>query len=249
MSKIRHDGALIRTFGVTFLSPQTVVYPVTGWDQLIYATQGVLTVRTDAGVWVLPAQRALWVPDGVAHSLHIGREASLRSLYLRARQARQLPRACCAVNVSPLLRELILTCVHHGALLTREPAHRRLAAVLRDQLRTLPSVPLQLPQPADVRARRMAEVLRETPASSLPAAAIVCGTSLRTLERLFRDETAMPLGAWFRRLRLQLALEHLAAGASVAAAAQQCGYNSASAFVSMFRRELGVTPGHYLDSV
>lgn len=249
MSKTRHDGALVRTFGVTFLSPQTVVYPVSGWDQMIYATEGVISVQTGSGIWVLPAQRALWVPDGVAHSLHIGRQASLRSLYLRARQVRQLPRTCCAVNVPPLLRELILVCVQHGALLAREPAHRRLAAVLRDQLRMLPSAPLQLPQPADVRARRMAEALRAAPASSLGAAAALCETGLRTLERLFLAETAMPLGAWFRRLRLQLALEHLAAGASVADAARQCGYNSASAFVSMFRRELGVTPGHYFAGV
>ncbi len=248
MPKIRHDGALVRTFGVTFLSPQTIVYPVRGWDQLIYAAQGVLTVHTGTGTWVLPAQRALWVPDGVEHSLHIGAAASLRSLYFRARQARQLPRACCAVNVSPLLRELILACVALGALSAVEPAHRRLAAVLFDQLKILPAVPLQLPPPQDPRATQLAQILRLTPSMSLSAAALACRTGLRTLERLFREETHMPLGAWFRRLRLQLALEHLAAGATVSQAAQLSGYNSPSAFISMFRRELGVTPNQYLAS-
>lgn len=245
MSKIRHDGALVRTFGVTFLSPQTIEYPVRGWDQLIYSTEGVLTVQTSAGSWVLPPQRALWVPDGIPHRLLIGSTASLRSLYFRARAARHLPRQCCAVNVSPLLRELILTCVNLGALAARKPAHRRLAAVLFDQLRALPSVPLQLPQPRDPRACRMALVLRQSPQSSLSAAAARAGASLRTLERLFRQETHLPLGAWFRRLRLQLAMEHLAAGGTVAEAAQTCGYSAASAFVCMFRRELGATPGHY----
>jgi AraC-like DNA-binding protein len=247
MAKIRHDGALVRTFGVTFLSPQTVVYPVSGWDQLIYATHGVLTVETGSGVWVLPAQRALWVPDGVEHSLHIGRAASLRSLYFRTLAARQLPRTCCAVNVSPLLRELILTTVRLGALASRKPSHRRLAGVLLDQLRTLPSVPLQLPQPVDPRACEMARNLRKHPDRGLPAAAKASGTSLRTLERLFRDETGMALGAWFRRLRLQLALESLAAGSTVTDTARECGYNGVSAFVSMFRRELGVTPARYFS--
>ena len=245
MSKIRHHGALLRTFVVTFLAPQTLEYPVNGWDQLIYATEGVLTVHTGSSSWVLPAQRALWVPDGTPHRLQIGRAASLRSLYFRARSARQLPRHCCAVNVSPLLREIILTCVNLGALLSRRAAHRRLAGVLFDQLRALPSVPLQLPQPQDPRACRLALELRKSPAASLAAAAGFCGTSLRTLERLFREETAMPLGAWFRRLRLQLAMEQLAAGASITEAASACGYSGASAFVAMFRRELGVTPGHY----
>lgn len=245
MSKIRHDGALVRTFGVTFLSPQKIEYPVAGWDQLIYATQGVVAIHTASGVWVLPAHRALWVPDGIAHTLHITTAASLRSLYFRARQARQLPRNCCAVNVPPLLRELILECVRLGALLSRKPVHRRLAAVILDQLQTLPAVPLQLPQPREPRACRMAEVLRQTPGCSLPAAARVCGASVRTLERIFQEETGMPLGAWLRRLRLQLALERLAGGVSVTQVATECGYNAPSAFVSMFRRELGVTPGRY----
>ena len=55
----------------------------------------------------------------------------------------------------------------------------------------------------------------------------------------------MPLGAWFRRLRLQLALERLAAGATTTDAARHSGYNSPSAFISMFRRALGVTPNQY----
>ena len=218
-----------------------------GWDQLIYATEGVLTVDTEVGSWVLPAQRALWVPDGVRHRLEIRKAAELRCLYFRRLVARQLPRNCCAVNVSPLLRELILACVAEGALLSRVPKHRRLAGVVMDQLRVLPAVPLQLPLPQDERACRMVEVLRRAPGLSLPEAAGRCGTGLRTLERLFRLETGMALGAWFRRLRVQIALEGLAGGASVAGAARACGYNGASAFVSMFRRELGVTPGQLMD--
>jgi AraC-like DNA-binding protein len=247
MRKTRHDGALIRTFGVTFHSPQTVEYPVEGWDQLIYATEGVLTVHTDSGTWALPAQRALWVPDGVRHRLQIGGPVSLRSLYFRARTARRLPRRCCAVNVSPLLKELIVACINLGALSSRKPSHRRLAGVVLDQLTILPSVPLQLPQPKNLRARRMAGILATIPHTSLSDAAERCGASLRTLERLFRAETEMPLGAWFRRLRLQLAVERLAAGATVSEAADSCGYNGPSAFVAMFRRELGVTPGRFLN--
>lgn len=247
MRKFRHDGSLVRTFGVTFLSPQTVMYPVRGWDQLIYAAQGVVTVETATGAWVLPAHRALWVPDGTEHSIHAGGLVSLRSLYFRARRARRLPRACCAVNVPSLLRELILVCVDLGALDARRPVHRRLAGVVMDQLKELPSTPLQLPQPQDTRAREMAQLLRRSPDRGLAEAAGACGAGLRTMERLFREETGMPLGAWLRRLRLQLALEHLAGGASVNEAARVCGYKGASAFVAMFRRELGVTPGRYFE--
>jgi len=184
------------------------------------------------------------LPDHQAAAL--SQQAAAQGVSLRDRQARQLPRACCAVNVSPLLRELILACVALGALSALDPAHRRLAGVLFDHLKTLPTVPLQLPPPKDPRAVRLAQILRQTPGVSLSAAALACRTSLRTLERLFREETHLPLGAWFRRLRLQLALERLAAGATVTEAARHSGYNGPGAFISMFRRELGVTPNQYL---
>ena len=83
--------------------------------------------------------------------------------------------------------------------------------------------------------------------SSLPAIAKQSGTGLRTLERLFHHDTGMPLGAWLRRLRLQLAMESLAAGATVTESAHASGYNSPSAFVAMFRREMGVTPARYFS--
>jgi len=94
----------------------------------------------------------------------------------------------------------------------------------------------------------MAHLLRDSPHGGLSSAARSAGASIRTLERLFREETGMSLGAWLRRLRLQLALEQLAAGASVTEAARAGGYNGPSAFVAMFRRELGTTPGRYFGS-
>ncbi|MBM3759564.1 MAG: AraC family transcriptional regulator [Acidobacteria bacterium] len=248
MSKIRHDGSIIRTFGVTFHSSQTLQYSVFGWDQLIYAMEGVLAVQVSEGVWTLPAHRALWVPDGVEHSIHIAHSASMRSLYFRAGSIRHLPRRSSALNVSPLLRELISACIELGALSSRKPAHRRLAAVILDQMKTIPSVPLQLLMPKDPRAVAVAVYLRGNPAASLSQAAAHSGSSLRTLERLFESETRMPLGAWARRLRIQVALEFMASGSAVGEAAMRCGYNSPSAFISMFRRELGVTPGAYLGT-
>ncbi|MFC7587436.1 cupin domain-containing protein [Nonomuraea antimicrobica] len=35
--------------------------------QIVYACRGVLSVTTDAGTWVAPANRAIWVPSGTVH--------------------------------------------------------------------------------------------------------------------------------------------------------------------------------------
>src|ERR1700758_3331105 len=67
-------------------------------DQLVYASRGVMTVRTGAGTWVVPAQRAVWIPAGVAHSVRMSGTVSMRTIYLRARMVQCLPRACCVIN-------------------------------------------------------------------------------------------------------------------------------------------------------
>jgi AraC-like DNA-binding protein len=75
-----------------------------------------------------------------------------------------------------------------------------------------------------------------------------CGTSRRTMERLFRAETGMSLGQWQRRQTLLHALRRLAASENVTGVAGELGYNSASAFIAMFRRELGQTPKRYFEA-
>lgn len=249
MSNLRQppaDSAAVRTFGVTFHSPARLSYPAPGWDQLIHAAQGSLTVHTAQGLWVLAARRALWVPAGVEHEIEVRGPAALRSLYFREYAARSLPRECRAVNITPLLGELILRAVNLGALDRTVPPQRRLAAVLLDELQALPAVPLQLPMPADPRAAKAASLLRSNPSTGLTTAlARQSGASTRTLERLFRFETGVSAGKWIRRMRLLRALELLGEGLPVTETAARCGYTSTSAFVSMFRKELGTTPGSY----
>src|SRR5579864_4867060 len=77
-------------------------------DQLVYASRGVMTVRTGDGTWVVPTHRAVWIPAAVPHTITMSGTVAMRTLYLRPKLARALPRCCCVVSVSPLLKELIL---------------------------------------------------------------------------------------------------------------------------------------------
>jgi AraC-like DNA-binding protein len=218
--------------------------------QLVYASRGVMTVHTEAGTWVVPAHRAVWVPPDTEHRISMSGEVEMRTVYL----ARDLPLAdvshCSVVNVSPLLRELILHAVERAPLYQTVPAHANLIGLLVDQLQALPAVPLQLPAPRDARAKRAAEWLRRNPsdAASLERIARRAGASKRTLERLFLRETGMSFGLWRQQLRLMQALERLAAGESVTEVALAVGYESTSAFISRFRQVLGTTPGRYYGS-
>ena len=238
----------IRSYAVELSTAHTIhKHSHDDWHQLIYASRGVMTVNTTTGSWVVPSRRAVWVPAGVEHEVEMSATVSVRTLYIRAGLSASLPRSCCVVSVSPLLRELILRTVDIGMLNRTVPAHKHLIDVILDQFHTLPTIPLSLPMPADVRALRVAELLRAHPGDAQPLEQLArnIGASKRTIERLFQTETEMTFGKWRQQLRMLHALRLLAAGENVTTAALEVGYDSTSAFISAFKLAVGTTPGRY----
>jgi transcriptional regulator GlxA family with amidase domain len=111
-------------------------------------------------------------------------------------------------------------------------------------------LPLFVPMPRDARALNVARLLQADPAreDDIGALAKQAGASVRTLQRLFRDETGMRFVEWRQRLRLLQAITLLEQGASVTEAGAAAGYASTSAFVVMFRSQMGDTPHRYARS-
>jgi AraC-like DNA-binding protein len=240
----------VRTFPVTLLHDHTLASHAHEWDQLTYATAGVLRVSTADASWVVPPHRAVWVPAGVAHTEQMFAPVSVRNLYLAPKLAKALPRDCRTLNVSALLRELILHISRQGALDRKRPVQARLIAVLLDQMTDVSDVPLQLPLPRDPRALRVASILQSEPAETATVAGLArkAGASRRTIERLFVEETAMTVAEWRRRLRLLHAVRLLAEGEPVTSVSLASGYSSVSAFISVFKRAFGATPSRYTAS-
>lgn len=214
-------------------------------DQVVYACKGVMTVRTSAGTWVVPTQRAVWIPAKTPHSLVMSGAVSMRTVYLRARLVKGLPRACCVVNVAPLLQHLILHLCTYKTLSRRSKVQAHLIDIFLDHLQNVQAVPLQLPAPTDVRAERVAETLQHDSQISLASACKQAGASKRTIERLFQQQTRLSLGKWQQQLRLMRSLQLLAAGEKISHAALEAGYSTPSAFIAMFRKALGTTPRQY----
>lgn len=208
-----------------------------------------MIVETTTGTWIVPPHRAVWIESGFEHAIRTTGPVRMRSLYFRRDLAPRLPESCCVIGVTPLLRELILESLRLGMLSDAVAEHERLAAVLLDQLTHTRQVALQLRLPSDVRARRVAAKAQCDLATtkSLPALVRDCGASMRTIERLFVRETGMTLGRWMQQARALHALERLAAGDSVTSAGLAVGYDSTSAFIAMFKRVLGTTPGSYFS--
>lgn len=215
--------------------------------QLCFASEGVMTVTTADGAFVVPPHRAVWLPGGTEHRVDARGPVVMCALYVERAAAPGLPRTVCVLHVTPLLRELILAAVDMPQSVASNTPEDRLMAVIFDQIRALPVAPLSLPMPKDRRLRRVADALLDDPADGrgLDDWARAVGASARTLARLFQRETAMSFRAWRQQLRLLRAMEMLAAGQSVTTVALDLGYDSPSAFTAMFRRTLGTTPKRY----
>jgi AraC-like DNA-binding protein len=217
--------------------------------QLVYAASGVMVVKTHTSTWVIPPQRAVWVPSQVEHeTLTIGLVA-MRTVYVAPRAAQYVLRACCAINVSPLLRELILRAAEAPLLYDRNSPDGRLMQMILDEIRVSRMLPLHLPIPSHpTLAGICGRILREVHApATLARLASDAGMSKRTAERLFLRETGMTFRRWRQQARLLTALTRLAAGQSVKNAAFEAGYSTQSAFTSMFKRSFGTTPGRYFS--
>jgi AraC-like DNA-binding protein len=243
------DQILVRSLAAGY-SPSYVIHAHSHeWGQLIYASRGVMSVHTEASYRVVPPNRAVWVPAGIEHRVEMSGAVSMRTLYFAPSLTDAVPAECSVLNVSPLLRELILHVVSLGMLDRRLPEHDRLIGVLLDQLRALDTVPLQLPMPRDRRASMVAKTLQANPGdtSSLEQLARRSGATKRTIERRFNSETGLTFGRWRQQLVLLHALKLLASGESVTSVALELGYESTSAFISMFKRALGSTPRRYYE--
>ena len=214
-------------------------------QQLLYPSSGLLIVSTTHGSWVVPPQRAVWLPAAVAHAHQAYGATQVRTVAFPVDVNPLGLTQPTVLSVSRLLRELIIA-------ITDDPTRRGeeqhdLKRVALHQLKPAPALQFHLPQPGDERLRDVTAILAEDPGSdrTLGELGRAVGAGERTLSRLFRAETGMTFPQWRAQLRLHHSLTLLASGLSVTAAAVACGYSTPSAFTAAFHATFGTTPGTY----
>jgi AraC-like DNA-binding protein len=213
-------------------------------DQLAWASRGVISVITDAATWLLPPSRALWIPAGVRHEVRAQGATTMQSVYVRTAFLSIDWKTPTVVRARPLLAELV---EYLGDETLDSARRKRAAALLSDLLEPLVVTTIEVRLPSDGRARTVAEALLQDPAENrtLTSWGRQVGASGRTLERAFLSETGVPFSRWRTLARLKASLPMLATGRPISYVAPEVGYESTSAFVAAFRREVGLTPSAY----
>ncbi|MDD2056919.1 helix-turn-helix transcriptional regulator [Pseudomonas sp. GD03860] len=215
--------------------------------QLIYAIEGVMVVHSALHQWTVPPSRGIWMPKGHVHWIRCIGEVKMRSVFVQPDERLQLPDETRTVSISPLLSELIKASVGIAQPCAADSREARVLRLILDELQVLPTLPLHLPQPSDPRLQRICSTLQTDPGdgSTLSQWSVWLNLDEKTIQRLFRKETGMTFGQWRQQARLLLALERIAVGGKIIDVATELGYDSPSAFTTMFKKQFGTTPSHF----
>jgi AraC-like DNA-binding protein len=215
--------------------------------QLVMALRGGVTCRVPSGMWMVPPHCGVWVPGGMLHSNVATANARLFFLFIEP-SAADLPDRCCTLSLSPLVRELIIEMADQSPVAN---AHADLiSTLLLSALSRMPVEDLHLPLTNEPRLDLIASVLVDDPSdrSTMAQWAKRVAMSENSLARLVQQQTGLTFGRWRQQLQLIIAIRSLAAGATVQQVSGELGYESVSAFITMFKKALGASPAKYLGN-
>jgi AraC-like DNA-binding protein len=211
------------------------------WGQVTYAVEGVLRVTAGNSTWIVPPLRAIWIPPDAIHEIVTLESARLRVLHVLAAAAPFSGPECVVLDVSALLRELILALVDAD---DNSPREAMLSALILNELAPCATLPIRIALPDDKRLKILCELLIADPGSplTLDEWAKKVGASQRTLARLFELDLGMTFGQWRQQVRLAHAAPMITRGLPLSHVAAELGYASQSAFSAMFKKTFGQSP-------
>jgi AraC-like DNA-binding protein/mannose-6-phosphate isomerase-like protein (cupin superfamily) len=229
-------------------SSETLASHSHAWGQLTYALEGVIRVTAGNSTWIVPPLRAIWIPANTTHEVITLEKARLRALYIYASAAPFRGDDCVVVDISSLMRELIVALLEVDAAGQRESL---LSALILDELSRATTLSMCIALPKDKRLKVLCEALIADPASpyTLDDWAQHVGASGRTLARLFEQDLRTTFGQWRQQMRLAHAAPLIARGMPLSRVAAELGYASQSAFSAMFKKTFGQSPSAFFTKM
>jgi AraC-like DNA-binding protein len=193
--------------------------------QFLLVQRGALSCEAEGGLWIVPPRSAIWIPGDAVHAIK-GSRIEGYNAFIGAGAARDLPNTCCALSVTPLLRELLIRSASLPLLYDEAGLAARMVTVLLDEIATAQVEMLHLPMPIDRRLRDVVEQMMAAPASrgTMESWADRAGMSGRTFARQVGRETGMSFGRWRQQLAIMLAVKWMADGATIRQVASDLGY-------------------------
>ncbi|NCI16560.1 AraC family transcriptional regulator [Cronobacter muytjensii] len=214
--------------------------------QVYRAIAGVMMIETERARWAVTPGVIGWIPAGVRHKAHFPGQMHGGAIYLSTGDHPPLPPEEGVFSADTFMLTLIERLFHKVS----EVRQARLLAVLCDEIMAAAPCPLHLTMPQDRRARQIADALLLHPGNGLNQTqlAVKYGLSVRTLSRLFREQTGLRFSLWRQQAKVIASLSLILAGVPVSEAALESGFSNVSAYIQAFRERFGETPGKLQQS-
>jgi AraC-like DNA-binding protein/quercetin dioxygenase-like cupin family protein len=214
--------------------------------QLLYATSGLMQLYIDNEIWLVPNDRAIFIPAGMVHSIKMLSDVVMRTLYIDVNSGSKSSKTLKAISVKPLMRELITALGEEKINYQHDSRAEKIAQLIELELQFAKNVPLIIPLPQDPRLQQVCAALMKNPADNktLYQWGVKYGGSERTFSRLFNNELGLSFRRWRQLVRFHYAFELLAKNKSIKHVATACGYLSPSAFTAAFQQYSGHTPSN-----
>lgn len=214
--------------------------------QFAVAIKGLVCLETESCRYVVPKRCAVWTPPGVRHYGLLGRDAQAFYFMIAPEQCGAFPSAPARLMLNAMTFEMLLYLSHRAYDMKPGSHCERLALAAIEQLAMARRLPAGFaPIPDDPLLRALAFEVSDPANIALDNKdwAARLGMSERTLSRRILLETGLSFRLWRQHIRFLPALSLLAQGKSVEEVSDSMHYETASAFISAFRRVFGMTPG------
>lgn len=251
LTQLQNYDEIIAPLWLTFRdAPAASIYPQHehAWGEFIYAFNGVMEVNIDQINYITPPPYGIWLPPNLHHSGLNRTSVSHATLYVHESLCQNLPKRAGILLTSPLVSAVLQHLKLHPMLDDNNPEYLRLLQVLHDQLHHAELIASYLPHTTHPQLKKILDSLHQNPAdnSTLDEFAKQINMTERTLARLSLKELSMSLNEWRQRLRVMKAMSMLnQQGKSIERIAFDLGYANASAFISMFKRWMDITPDQF----
>ncbi|MFR9725201.1 helix-turn-helix domain-containing protein [Streptomyces sp. MS19] len=195
---------------------------------LIHVVAGTADLLVDGRAVRLGTRESLWLAPGVPHSARYAPGSVVLGPLLSPGTvpAQRVQR----LGVVPQVTRLMTTVL--GAAPATPEQIRPFRAALDALLRSLGS------QYFTLRRAAMSDL-------TLDELAAAQGTSVRHVQRVFREETGMSFSTWRARARLNVAISRLRCGDGLTVAAHLAGYTTRGGLLKALTRETGLPGTHF----
>lgn len=218
-------------------------------NQLVLPIKGAISSEVEDAIWMVPNQCGLWIPAGQMHLNTPTTKSCFHHIYFSTDVLKSMPDFCCTLSITPLIRELVEHLATLDQFIALDSDTDRIADVLTQQLSLMTVQQLNFAIPRDQRLKVIAKAMIDSPSDrrTVDEWATSVAMSERSLARLIVQETGLTFGRWRQQLHIIKALQRLSDNAPVQSIAEELGYESVSAFIYMFKKVLGQSPGKYIS--